>query len=753
MYTFISGQTPDLALNISARIGALNDSNDYADGGSEQWGLVSFAFHPEFASNPARRWVFVLYNARQANEVTPTSYVARYTLTADGTTFDPASELIVLRQPQTNGLNHHFGHLAFGPDGYLYIGSGDGSASFAAIRSQDTSDLRGKLLRIDVDNGTAAAPYAIPPNNPWKNVAGARPELYAIGLRNPWRFSFDKQSGQLWLGDVGGSGSEEINIITRGGNYGWNIYEGRDCLNAAQCATPVELPIFTIPTISPTAIIGGFVYRGNAIPYLNGRYVFAVYGQRKLYALSKSNGAYTAELILDNAPNFDTLFTDADGEIYGVEVPGEGTVYKIVPAVASASSAQIPQLLSETGCIVPTSPLGTVPGMIPYTVNAQLWSDGAAKRRWVALPDGAQITIGDNGDFEFPIGTVLMKMFLYQRYKPFETRLLKRHTDGSWAGYSYEWKADLSDAVLVPAEGKTIDVKTAAGSSVHWHLPSRSQCLLCHTAAAGYVLGPRIAQLNSMYDYERTGRKGHQLVTWNAMGLFANGLPAAVADLPALSGPFQPKVNAVRRARSHLDANCGSLCHRPNVDIRPTMDLRYSTDIQAMNVCNVDPLVSDLGLTGAKLLDPLSPATSLLWIRMQLRGNGQMPPLATTIADPTAVVVENWVNRASVCDVPTDSDGDGVPDDADNCTFVANASQWDSDNDGYGDRCDGDFNNNGYAGPIDQGMITAALGAQNGDGAYSTMYDFNLDGYINADDVNYFNSKLMGHAPGPTAPQ
>lgn len=407
MFAYTPGKTPVLALNITDRIGINSAANAYSEGGSEQWGLVSLAFHPKFASDPARRWVFVIYNGRQQAESTTTSYLSRFTLNADGVTFDPDSELVVLKLTQKTDWLHHFGNVAFGPDGYLYLGSGDGTLNgypwFRDVPSQFRDDLRGKLLRLDVDAGTPAQPYRIPPDNPWVGDAGSRPEIYADGLRNPWRFSFDTLTGELWLGDVGDARFEEIDRIEAGANYGWPVYDGTLCRQSKYCTKPgLTAPLWTMDHNGQSiAIIGGIVYRGTAIPALAGRFVFQIYGKRELYALKRDNGSYVAERLLGTSPNISAFFADAEGELYGVERTGQ--IYKLVPSTTRAGTA-IPRLLSHTGCVRRTNPHIAAQGLIPYTVNTELWSDGAAKRRWVALPDGASIGIKADGDFDFQIG-------------------------------------------------------------------------------------------------------------------------------------------------------------------------------------------------------------------------------------------------------------------------------------------------------------------------------------------------------------
>ncbi|MBK8173957.1 MAG: PQQ-dependent sugar dehydrogenase [Rhodospirillales bacterium] len=655
MYRFNPGHTPVLVLDLSSEVGLNNQSNAYTDPpiGSENWGLVSFAFDPNFATNGR---VFVLYNGRKASDPYTISQVARYTLKADRSAFDPASRLQIISQPQPSGYLHHFGDLAFGPDGDLYVGSGDGTLNgpefVASVPAQDLSDLRGKILRLDVRNGTSAAPYAIPADNPWKNVAGARPEIYALGVRNPWRFSFDAVTGDLWLGDVGEAEWEEVDVVPKGANLGWNAWEANQCRSDyAGPGTCASLGA-TAPAISIAhngkymSVTGGIVYRGSAISDLYGKYIFALYGPQELYSVTKTGTQYTSKKLLDTTGGLTDFFTDSNGEIYGLD-PWAGKIFELVPG-DNGNGTEIPQLLSETGCVRPYNHAVAKVSLIPYSVNSPLWSDGAGKKRWAALPNGKTIDVLDDGDFSFPVGSVLMKNFMFKG-KPFETRLLKRHDDGTWAGYTYQWNSAGTDATLVPSDGLTIQVRTNQGALINWKLPSRGECLLCHTAAANYALGPEIAQLNGNFHYNETGRTANQVTTWDAIGMFSEPLSAPVSALPALADYNDASLPTTPRARAYLHANC-SFCHRPENITRATMDLRFETPVHDMNVCGIKPNIGDLGIADAQLLYPQHPELSIIPVRMRARGDNQMPPLGTVLAHFRGyTVVENWIRRKDVC--------------------------------------------------------------------------------------------------------
>jgi glucose/arabinose dehydrogenase len=260
---------PEPFLDIRARV----------ESGGEK-GLLSVAFHPRFRDNGL---LFVNYTTRERALHT---HVSRFR--AAGRRADAASETVLLRIEQPYD-NHNGGQIAFGPDGFLYIGMGDGgAANDPHDHGQNLGTLLGALLRIDVDREQPPLRYAIPPDNPFVKRAGARAEIWAYGLRNPWRFSFDAANGRLYAADVGQDAIEEIDVIRKGGNYGWRIMEGNICTPAIgrRCDTRgLEAPIHTYGRPDGYSVTGGFVYRGRALPGLCGVYVYADYVSQRIWGL------------------------------------------------------------------------------------------------------------------------------------------------------------------------------------------------------------------------------------------------------------------------------------------------------------------------------------------------------------------------------------------------------------------------------------------------------------------------------------
>jgi uncharacterized repeat protein (TIGR03806 family) len=596
-------------------------------------GLLGMAFHPQFAAN---REVFLSYTGF-GGPTNLRSVISRFKSNDNGATLDPSSEeiLLTVEQPYTN---HNGGGIAFGPDGYLYIGLGDGgSGGDPQNYAQNLDSLLGKFLRIDV-NG--AKPYVVPTTNPFRN-GGGKPEIYAWGLRNPWRWSFDRATGELWAGDVGQGALEEVDRIVLGGNYGWRLKEGDQCFNPRPCSSAGLIdPIVQYPRAEGISITGGYVYRGTAIPALVGRFLYGDFGSGRIWAVTNDpiTGAARPQLLVDTAFGISSFGELVDGEVLVVDLNG-GRLHKLVPSGTQAP-VSFPQKLSETGCVDPADPRKPASGLLPYDVNSPLWSDGAAKERYLALPDGKQIRVGDDGDWELPIGTVLVKTFLVGTRRV-ETRLFMRHSDGTWGGYSYEWDDAESDATLLPAN------KSKQVGAQSWYFPSRAECIRCHTSAAGFSLGLETGQLNRDLHYTSTNRLSNQVATFEHLGLFEGPLPPqesrARYPAPSAGDGLEP------RARAYLHANCSS-CHRPNSTGRGPADLRFATSLAQVGICNAVPQQGDLGVANARLLVPGEPARSLLSVRMHALDAYRMPPLASRVEDTEGTaLVDAWISSLTVC--------------------------------------------------------------------------------------------------------
>jgi len=608
-------------------------------------GLLGLAFDPK--CTPAMCRLFISYVGDGFEMYYSRSIIAVLTSTDNGATFSAPTEILGFEA--TPAGTHRGGGIAFGNDGYLYVSFGDTSGGDDEfLLAQQRTGFAAKIHRIDVNNVPAGKKFGIPADNPFA-AGGGEPSTFAYGFRNPFRFSIDRATGDVWTGDVGQGGYEEIDRVQLGGNYGWPCREGlHDYISdPGRCPSPVGLldPVVEHKHVTPysRAIIGGAVYRGSAIPSLVGTYVYGDYVTGELFTLTldpTTGAAKSTPLNNDPINGLVEIAQDNDGELYVLQL-SPVQIWKVVAAGAEPPNT-FPDRLSKTGCVDPADAKKPAAGLVPYGVNAQLWSDGAAKERFVALPDGKTITVGADGDFDLPTGSVAMKTFSVGG-KRIETRLMIRHDDGGWAGYSYEWLDDQGDAVLLPSS------KTKKVGTQTWSFPSRGECMRCHTDAAGRTLGLELAQLNGDVTYPSTNRISNQLDTLDHIGMFAAALGKPGAELPIMPKP-EGTAPVDQRARAYLHANCAQ-CHRPNGGARGDLDLRFSTPFAATKTCNAAAVTGDQGVAGAKVFVPGAPAKSLLSIRPHAPpGAVRMPPLASTVVDTQGLaVVDAWITGTTAC--------------------------------------------------------------------------------------------------------
>ncbi|MFM9197404.1 MAG: PQQ-dependent sugar dehydrogenase, partial [Planctomycetia bacterium] len=519
--------------------------------GSVQYAIT---FHPKFAENG---YVYIGSNGlkspdgRVPADGRKRTRVTRYVIDREPPyTFHPESATVII---EWDSDGHNGGDMAFGSDGMMYVGSGDGTSDSDADRAgQNLTLLRSKILRIDVDHPDEDTPndgrhYSVPkdnpifdPGSPIATVKGARPETYAYGLRQPWRIVIDRQTDQIWVGNQGQDLWEQIYLIERGANYGWSVVEGTHKFNEDQKPgpTPISKPVAEHAHAEARAMTGGLVYSGSALPELEGAYIYADYSTGRIWGIRHDGKEVTwHKLIADTNLQITNFGTDSKGEMLICDhQPGDaGGFYTLVPTPpVSADQPPFPRKLSESGLFASVADHKMVEGVIPYEPNSPLWSDGTFKARFFALPPTmknaagkvvpAKIGVTPARGWQFPNGTVLVKSFAIDEVEGdpstrrwIETRFMLKE-QGEWAGYSYEWNDEQTDAVLVPAEGKdrgfqirTAELKTGGDGTKtqQWHYPSRTECMVCHSRASNFVLGLCTVQLNRDYDYEKVLGPGH----------------------------------------------------------------------------------------------------------------------------------------------------------------------------------------------------------------------------------------------------
>ena len=664
------------------------DVHDQCQGWDDS-GLLGVAFHPGFATN---HLMFVYYTwvkpgtvvgdpYTRPNPVLPNTYhdrLERYTLDANNVAIPDSVKIFVDLTNQT--VWHHGGGIFFHPsNGLLYWTDGDNS-----VADNDqfiNKSLYSGVFRIDVDcrggsfshppprqplNGFTAN-YYIPNDNPFVGQSNVLEEFFCLGLRSPHRMTIDPVTERIYIGDVGESSREEVDVINPGEsalNFQWNYCEG----NLGQMKSPwigiSRGPLLDYPHTDGRAVIGGYVYRGKQFAAdLGGKYIFGDNVFRTIWALDETATPPKKTLLCvmpkGTGPNSGTDYTglssfglDATGEIYFCQMSSEGgSIYRLQRGGPPPPKKVLPKLLSQTGIIAQMATLQPADYLMPYAPNSPFWSDGAVKKRWVALPKGTKIDFSVDGQWKFPEGTVFVKHFSMpvddtdtNVLRRLETRILVRDSSGGIYGASYKWRPDNSDADLVmTGTNEIISIKTATGIRKQtWFYPGRQDCLTCHTPVSGGVLGIKTSQLNGEYKYP-DGITDNQLRVWNHLDWFDQPLKEAkIGRMPHLVSITDIHAPLRSRVRSYLDANC-SQCHRPG-GVEAFFDARYETPLDHQNIIN-GPVGNQLGIAGARVVVPENLEKSILFRRLGMVGDNQMPPIAKNVVDAKAVAVfAQWIN-------------------------------------------------------------------------------------------------------------
>jgi len=655
------------------RAEAFLDLRDVVLSEGNEEGLLGLAFHPKYAENGK---FYVYYTAKPRSSV-----IASYQVSKDDpkrAVRDSEERLLVIPQPYPN---HNGGSIRFGPDGYLYIGMGDGGLrDDPHDNAQNLDSLLGKVLRIDVDRPDEGLAYGIPKDNPFVDLPaavgrdGARGEVWAYGFRNIWRLGFDRKTGELWAGDVGQDRFEEVDLVHRGGNYGWNLREG---MHDFLPNTPGKDDRYIEPVAEyfhgeGQSVTGGFVYRHDRLAKFRGHYFFADYLSGKVWTVGRTDdgGIAPKREAANTGLQIAAFGEDADGDMYLCAF--DGHIYRLRErdAEVAAEANKFPRKLSETGLFQSVERNEPAEGLMPYELNVPFWSDYAVKDRYLALPEAASVEFRDEGAWKFPVGTVLVKTFWMHQdrgamAKPrrLETRLLVHRREG-WAGYTYVYDDAEREAHLIN-DGRTVSLEIEHGEgkeSQTFYFPSRADCMACHTKQHGFVLGMETPQLNRVQNYH--GDQENVIGMFGRLGVFKEPPQKSPDDLKRFpdwgfgnfdrSGPAnrnasvadksrEPEGDTETLARAWLDVNC-SMCHRPDGIAPMKRDFQFETPLEKMNVVNQPIGQRRRRPPDVRLIAPGEPERSELLTRVSTRGPYQMPPLATHYIDPRGYeILRRWI--------------------------------------------------------------------------------------------------------------
>ncbi len=664
IYAITNLAQPEKTLFLDVSLSTLFDP-----AGMEE-GMLGMVFHPEFRVNHQFFTFRCTYVPTPSENPGFFDRLSRFTTSKDNPfQVDAASEEIVMDQKDYAIFSHNAGDLHFGPDGFLYLSMGDSSPPLEdLIRTRQPIDkqLFGTILRIDVDKRPDSLPpnnhpsitsrYLIPADNPFigattyqgytVNPSEVRTEIFALGLRNPWRFCFDPITGKILCGDVGESSYEEVNLIEKGGNYGWPYREGfgnTDWFSPLPPQVSSTDPVIAYPhgasPVSGNAIIGGLVYTGSAFPRLNGAYIFADNVSSHVWALHRQDFGVTNQFEwFTGEPSIASFGYDPRDD--GVLVANflTGRIRKLV--YQDPSQSTFPKLLSQTGLFTDTQTLIPAPGVVPYSINLPFWSDHADKQRWFKLPEGTStIRFAESNNWTFPTGTIWIKHFEINQTRNdprtaqrLETRLLVK-TATSVYGVTYKWNAAGTEAELLPQasleESFPVMEQNGLMRTQVWHYPSRPECMRCHTEQAGFALGFTTPQLNR----PRSEDPAENQIDFFSRRGYLTQAPAKGTELPLLAAPADWTFSPEFRVRSYFEANC-SQCHRPGTGIDTTRwDARFHTEM------------TNKHLFDRPLIVPNSPDLSGLFLRLQLPiENFQMPPIATSETNSAALdLIADWI--------------------------------------------------------------------------------------------------------------
>lgn len=691
--------------------------------------IVCYQGKPDGFPVPANQLPNLSKNGSPNTSITCTLRVSSFTITPSQLqTLLTSTDTALLAQTRTDivatelrylnlaeqHLYHSINDCHFDADGYLYVSFGDEGDQGEPYRNAQyiTKDQYSSIIRIDIDrkpeslepnphyaiivnSGTGKANFKVPADNPYvgaavtyngvtytpahPDFAKIRTEIWATGLRNPFKFDLDRVGGvtEAWVGDVGMDLWEEVSRLRKGDDAGWSYWEGTHVTTIAHAIQPSQHkpPEWDYAHSSGNnCVIGGVLYRGSAYNApLNGKYVFGDNGSGRLWSLDPagSGPSKVQELGVGTLGSVVDFHVDPlTGQILIAQYQSGKKIMRLKEVAPTTST--FPQLLSQTGAFADLATLAPNPGVVPYVPNLKFWSDHADKARWFVIKNTTdQMGYSRDGAWSFPEGMIFIKHFDMEldrsfpgtRRKRLETRFLVRTAESSY-GVSYRWNEAGTDASLVGISGEDFDLPVVEGGTLvggqvtggtpvtqRWHIPSRGECLTCHNPNAGHALSLNTRQLN------REGGLGSlngNFLTLLSQSGYLSGFQEDPSTLPRFYRPDESSANLEDRVSSYLAVNC-SYCHQPNSGVVESWDARGHLTVEQKRLLYNQPLSETYHDEDDRLILPGDPANSLLWNRIQARnmigdgnfhGYSQMPPLATNVVDPAGVqLLTDWINN------------------------------------------------------------------------------------------------------------
>ncbi len=620
-------------------------------------------FHPDYPETPE----FYLRSGVMT-EGSGYNLLTRYAMNPEEPfTLDPAKEELIL---DWEAIGHRGGDLAFGPDGMLFISSGDGSTPGDPTNvGQKTDNLLGSILRIDVSRKSDDLAYHIPEDNPWIGVEGIRPEVWAYGLRNPWRMCFRPGTSEIWLGDNGDEDWEMVHRVRGGENFGWSTFEGS---HPFRPGNPLSGPnkTHTLPVVEQShqelrSVIGGVWYQGSQFPELKDHYLYGCHLTKKIWAFTLE-GDEVVELrrVADLGGQVVSFTETPDREIIVVALDQGLFKLQVAP---ERNLKPIPTRLSETGLFTSTADHAVAPGFLPYEINLPVYWDGAESQHFVApgvddkkiliqaVPPAVKgkaeeqdaRTLAGMDRWKMPSGSTLMQTLSLEGRR-IETQISLKD-GGEWRYLTYRWNEAQSDADLVPEEGADVELTLQNGEKQTWRFPGRAECTACHTQRGMFALSLTFGQLNRDFDYSAMGGGTmNQLEAMRELLWFPNmkHLPDS-ATLEVLPDPADETISLEDRARAYLHVNC-THCHRETgLGGRAQFQLMNWLPNERTETIDGRPLVGLPGvpLEEARLIAPGDPGRSEIYRRIETREAGRMPLLGNhhTVDKEGAELIRRWI--------------------------------------------------------------------------------------------------------------